>query len=205
MKKIIFYTLCGVLLVFTAHRLFSTSAPDIRNSSPASSVVVCFGDSLTAGYGASAGKDYPSQLSELLGMPVINAGVSGDTTRDALERLETDVLSTGPGMVFITLGGNDLKNRIPADEAFSNLRVIVEEIQNLGAMVIIGGIDIPLYGRGFGDRYRELASRTGAVLVPNVLGGIIGNRKLMSDPIHPNDAGYQVMARMFYDAVKPYL
>ena len=193
------------LLVFAAHRLFSTPSPDIRNSNPVSSVVVCFGDSLTAGYGASRGNDYPSQLSKLLGRPVINAGVSGDTTRDALERLEKDVLSKEPGIVFITLGGNDLKNRSPADEAFGNLSLIIQEIQGVGAMVVLGGIDIPLYGRGFGDRYRELASRTGAVLVPNVLHGIIGNRKLMSDPIHPNDAGYEIIARMFYDAVKPYL
>ena len=128
--------------------------------------IICFGDSLTAGTGASEGMDYPSQLSRRIGRRVINAGVPGDTTADGLARIEADVLRQSPRLVLITLGGNDLKNRTPKDAAFENLRQIVTRIHDAGAVAIIGGIDIPLYGRGFGGglqkagrRYRRRAHR----------------------------------------------
>jgi lysophospholipase L1-like esterase len=163
--------------------------------------IICFGDSLTSGTGAAAGKDYPAQLSQLLARPVINAGVPGDTTARALKRLEKDVLLRSPRIVLITLGGNDLKNRIPRKRAFANLKRIVATIQDAGALVILGGIDLPVFGRGFGKGYEAVAAETRAILIPDILEGIFGNRKLMSDPIHPNDDGYALMARRFYQAI----
>jgi acyl-CoA thioesterase I len=180
-------------------------APTIRNASPAKGNIICFGDSLTYGTGATPGMDYPSRLSRMIARPVINAGRPGDTTASALTRLETDVLEKSPGIVLITLGGNDLKNRISKKSAFENLRRIIRAIQDRGALVILGGIDIPLWGRGFGEGYRAVAEETGAVLVPNIFDGIMGNRNLMSDPIHPNDDGYAVMAGYFRSAIRPYL
>ena len=171
---------------------------------PVGETIVCFGDSLTYGTGAARGMDYPAQLSEMIGQPVINAGVPGDTTAGALARIE-EVLSKNPRIVLLTLGGNDLKNRISKQTAFQNLKQIVTKIQAKGALVVIGGIDIPFYNRGFDESYRELANETGAVLVPNVFEGIMGHRDLMSDAIHPNGKGYAVMAGHFYDAMKPYL
>ena len=103
------------------------------------------------------------------------------------------------------MGGNDLKNKVPKEKAFSNLDKIVRSIQAKGALVILGGVDIPLMGRGFREAYRELAKKTGAVLVPNVLEGIMGKSELMSDPIHPNDKGYAIMAEKFHKAIQPYL
>ena len=167
--------------------------------------IICFGDSLTAGTGASRGMDYPAQLSRLISREVVNAGVPGDTTAEGLARLEADVLSQSPRLVLITLGGNDLKNRIPKEEAFRNLREIVDRIHEAGAVAIIGGIDIPLYGRGFGAAYRKLAEETGAVLIENILEDILGDRALMSDPIHPNDAGYAIMAERFHEAIRAFL
>jgi lysophospholipase L1-like esterase len=71
--------------------------------------------------------DYPSQLSKMISRPVINAGVPGDTTASALERLERDVLAYSPDIVLITLGGNDLKNGVASDSAFKNLKKIVNQ------------------------------------------------------------------------------
>ena len=138
-------------------------------------------------------------------MPVMNKGVPGDTTARALARLDQDVLSQSPRTVLITLGGNDLKNGIPKDTAFQNLKRIIGSIQATGALVIVGGIDLPFWGRGFGEGYGEVCRETGAVLVPNILDGIIGNSKLMSDPIHPNDAGYTKVAERFLKALNPSL
>ncbi len=97
-------------------------------------------------------------------------------------------------MVLVTLGGNDLPNGVAEDIAFENLKRIVESIQAQGVQVIIGGLKFPLKDRGFATGYKELADQTGAVLIPDILEDIIGNRKLMSDPIHPNEDGYKISA-----------
>ncbi len=186
-------------------RIVRPTAPDIRNAEPLGTTLIAFGDSLTYGTGSGKGRDYPTRLSEMLGLPVANAGIPGDTTASALRRLEADVLTRSPRIVFITLGGNDLKNGVSREKAFRNLRSIVEAIQSEGALVVLGGIDIPFWGRGFAQAYRDLARETGAVLIPNIFDGIMGNRRLMSDSIHPNAAGYALMAEKFYEAVRPYV
>jgi len=199
MNKIFYIALCAVILFLGYRMFFSSSAGTKADFS--GRTIVCFGDSLTYGTGAGEDMDYPSQLSQMLGQPVINAGVPGDTTDRALQRLEQDVVLESPDLVLITLGGNDLKNGVAKDRAFDNLRLIVNSIQNTGAQVILGGIQFPVRDRGFGRAYQELADDTGVILIPNIFAGIMGNRKLMSDPIHPNDAGYKVMAKKFYEAM----
>ncbi len=172
---------------------------------PAEGNIICFGDSLTYGTGASEGMDYPNQLSGLIGLPVINAGVPGDTTKDALQRIEKDVLNKSPRIVLITLGGNDLKNRVGKEEAFRNLKEIITLIKAKGAVVVVAGIDIPLMARGFGDAYKQVCEETGSLLIPNIYSGVIGHDDLMSDPIHPNDKGYQIFAERFYAVIKDLL
>ena len=201
MKKLIYFILAGLVLLL-GYKFLTSTHQDFSNGSVGEKII-CFGDSLTHGTGASRGKDYPSQLSKMISRPVINAGVPGDTTARALQRLERDVLSYSPDLVLVTLGGNDLKNGIAKDVAFENLVIIVKSIQEQGAQVIIGGLHIPMRDRGFGKGYKELADETGATLIPNIHEGIMGNRKLMSDPIHPNDAGYRIMAERFYKAILP--
>jgi acyl-CoA thioesterase I len=193
-----------LLLIFVGYKLLPSSSYDIRNAKPTGRTIVCFGDSLTYGTGAAKGMDYPSQLAGLTGRPVVNLGVPGDTTAGALARINT-VLEKDPRMVLLTLGGNDLKNRVPKDTAFNNLERIIRMLQDRGALVVIGGIDIPFYGRGFGPAYEALAVKTGSVLIPNVYEDIMGRSKLMSDSIHPNSAGYTILADHFYKAIKPYL
>lgn len=192
-----------LLVLFIGYQLLGSSH-DIRNTAPTGTTIVCFGDSLTYGTGADEGRDYPSQLAAMIGRPIINLGVPGETTTGALARIDT-VLEKEPRMVLLTLGGNDLKNRVPRQMAFDNLERIIRMIQDRGALVVIGGIDIPVYGRGFGSAYEELAVKTGSVLIPNVYTDIMGRANLMSDPIHPNSDGYTILAGHFYEAIKPYL
>jgi lysophospholipase L1-like esterase len=141
----------------------------------------------------------------MIGQPVINAGVPGDTTTRALERLEEDVLSQSPRIVLITLGGNDLKNGVRKDVAFRNLKTIIEAIQAEGGLVILGGVKFIILDKGYGEMYKKLTKETDIILVPNVLKGLIGKDKYMNDPIHPNGQGYTIMAERFYEAMKPYL
>jgi lysophospholipase L1-like esterase len=167
--------------------------------------IICFGDSLTYGTGAVPGKSYPAQLAEMIGQPVINSGIPGDTTARALQRLERDVLSKSPHMVLITLGGNDMKNGVDKKIAFKNMREIVETIRAKEALVVIGGVKLLFWDRGYAEEYERLAEETGALLIPNVLKGLIGHDDLMHDTIHPNAAGYKIMAERFHKAIKPYL
>ena len=194
----------GCLLVAVVVYWLIPSSYEIRNAVPTGKTIVCFGDSLTAGIGGGKGMDYPAQLSRLIGMEIINAGVPGDTTARALDRV-TDVLELQPRIVMITLGGNDLKNGVGREIAFANLAEIVRRFQDNGALVVIGGLDLPFWGRGFGDAYEELAEKTGSVLVANIYQDILGKPNLMSDRIHPNSEGYAVMAQYFYGALRPYL
>jgi len=202
MRKAVYFFFIAAVLFFGWFLLFGQPGPERAGRQGSAGPVVCFGDSLTYGTGAAEGRDYPSQLSAMLGVTVINAGVPGDTTASALARLESDVLVHAPATVLVTLGGNDLKNGVPADEALANLTRIVEKLQQAGCRVVVGGLRFPLRDRGYGRAYGELAERTGALLIPHVLEGIMGRPALMSDPIHPNGEGYTVMARRFYDALK---
>jgi len=200
MKKLIYFILAGLILL-AGYKFLTSTHQDFSNRSVGGKII-CFGDSLTYGTGASSGKDYPSQLSKLISRPVINAGRPGDTTASALQRLEKDVLSYSPDIVLITLGGNDLKNGVATGTAFENLKMIVNLIHNQGARVIIGGLRIPFRDRGFGRGYQKLADETGATLIPNILEDIMGNRELMSDPIHPNDSGYKIVAERFNKSLR---
>ncbi len=175
----------------------------LLNDPPGSGPVVAFGDSLTAGTGATPGDDFPSLLAALIGEPVINAGVPGDTTAHAQRRVDR-VAAARPRLVLVTLGGNDLRRGVEREEAFANLARIVERLQRAGALVVIGGIDIPLLGRGYGQAYRELAEASGSLLVPDVFDGILGEPGMMADTVHPNDAGYALMAQRFADLISPY-
>jgi acyl-CoA thioesterase I len=109
MKIIIFlFTIVVVSMIM----FFSIpSSYEIKNADPIGDTIVCFGDSLTYGTGAEKGMDYPSQLSKLIGVEVINASVPGDTTAKALNRLN-EIINMNPRIVLITLGGNDLKNKM---------------------------------------------------------------------------------------------
>jgi len=193
-------TLPVLLFLFILSACGQSEQPLLRGQN-----IICFGDSLTFGTGAPLNRSYPAQLSEMIGQPVINAGIPGDTTARALQRLSRDVLSHSPRIVLITLGGNDLKNGVDKKTAFKNLVEIVKTIQAEGALVVVGGIKLLFWDRGYDEEYEKLAEVTGALLIPNILSGLMGNDQLMSDTIHPNAAGYEIMARRFHKAIEPYL
>ncbi len=179
--------------------------PKIADLDSKGTEIICFGDSITKGIGATEGKDYPSVLSQKLGMPVINAGVSGDTTQDALNRIDRDILQRDPRMVIVEFGGNDFLHRLPINTTFNNLDRIVAKIRNKKAIVVL----VEVAAGSFGDDYyaglRDIADRRGAVLISNIMKGIYADPSLKSDQIHPNDAGYSIIADRIYNEVKPLL
>lgn len=177
----------------------------IKNLHSRGSTIVCLGDSLTYGVGASPGHDYPSLLSKALGMEVINAGVDGDETEDALKRLDRDVLSKNPRLVIILLGANDYLDGVPVSKAFQNLDEIVRRIQAQGAMVVVGEIGTSIFGSALQRRWDHIVTTHQVAYVPRLLGTYFFNPTLKSDNLHPNDKGYEIIAEHMLQVVKPLL
>lgn len=177
----------------------------IRNLRSAGRTIVCFGDSLTEGVGAGEGEDYPSALSRQLALPVVNAGRRGDTTADALERLSDAVLSKNPRLVILLLGGNDFLRQRPRQETRTNLAEIVQRVQAQGAIVAIAGIQLGLFTDEYGEIFEQTAEKFGALYIPQVMKGSLGKSSLKSDPIHPNGAGYRLIAERIAEKIKPLL
>ncbi|MCC2630222.1 MAG: arylesterase [Candidatus Paceibacter sp.] len=163
--------------------------------------VVAFGDSLVSGIGATEGNDLVSILSRKIRKPIINKGVSGNTSAQGLARID-EVVALQPDLVFVLLGGNDALQRISRQETFSNLDTIISTLQKNGAMVVLLGIQGGPLGDPFKSEFKTLANRYKLIYVPNVLEGLFGHSDLMYDAVHPNDAGYRKMADRVYEAVK---
>jgi acyl-CoA thioesterase-1 len=181
-----------IFAAWVAWRHFSIG--NVRNLDSHGTNVIAFGDSLTAGYGAQAGEDYPSRVSAATGIAIINAGISGDTTEAALARLDRDVLSRDPRIVILGLGGNDYLQSIPLATTEANLRSIIDKIEAAGAAVILLGFRFPSLNADYEAMYKRVAKDERCFFVANVLSGILTHPELKSDEVHPNARGYQLMA-----------
>ncbi len=193
----------AAVLVFLGFWLLRPSPYSrVRNLESNGASVIAFGDSLTSGYGASPGQDYPSRLSALSGVQVVNAGRSGDTTESALGRIENDVLSGNPRIVIVGLGGNDFLGGMGIQSTEANLRKIVRQIQGTGAMVVLLGFRFPSLTANYEEMYERVAGEEGCLLVDRTLKGILTDPALRSDQIHPNARGYDLMAQRMTEPLK---
>ena len=178
---------------------------NIKNIGSQGRNIICFGNSLTSGVGASPGNDYPSVLVKNIEFPVINAGRAGDTTEDGLRRIVQDVLNRDPRLVIVQFGGNDFLRGIPKEKTLKNLDKIVKNIQDAGAMVVLVEVRTTLIGDQYLPGFKKIAKQRAAYLIPDVLKGIMTNPNLKSDHIHPNDEGYEIMAARILKAIKSLL
>jgi acyl-CoA thioesterase-1 len=168
----------------------------------AASVVVAFGDSITEGFGVSRGQDYPSQLERALAakgikVRMVNAGVSGDTTNNALDRLSS-VISAKPDLVILEFGGNDGLRGLSPDLTRKNLSELIVRLRKAGARVLLVGMTLPknygsAYLKKFEQTYKDLAAQHKVTLVPVAPAEVLGGAKglMQNDGIHPTAAGYQ--------------
>jgi acyl-CoA thioesterase I len=159
--------------------------------------IVAFGDSLIRGLGSTSGNDMVSVLSDKIGEKIVNLGISGDTTTTGLQRVDR-VLELRPSVVILLLGGNDFLRRVPRETTFQNLEQIITRLQEEGIVVILVGVRGGLFTDEFRGDFERLSKKHNTFFVPNILDGIIGNESLMSDPIHPNNKGYALMAEKIY-------
>jgi len=157
--------------------------------------VVFLGDSITSGDGVTPEATFAHRLGVALGVPVWNAGVSGDTTTGALQRLGTDVLAHRPRVVVVELGVNDEVDRHrPAGETLATLERIARRLRKRGAAVVLvytpfGDFDRDVYREGL----RDIARRERARLVESFYDGIVPH--LTVDGLHPSVEGHAELAR----------
>ncbi len=179
------------------------------------SAIVCFGDSITAGFGLDAGQSFPDLLQvdldrHALRYRVANLGVSGDTTQDGLARLPM-ALAEKPAIVILELGGNDGLRGIPIAITQANLAQMIEAFQGAGARVVLAGMSLPPnYGPAFIKKfeavYRDLAAKYHVTLIPFLLEGVGAHDEFMQrDGIHPNAAGARKVEALVMKAVTPLL
>lgn len=167
---------------------------------PADTPVLAFGDSVTAGVGAAAGMDYPVTLAAATGWEVINAGVSGDTARQARKRLAALLSAHQPALVIVELGGNDFLRQTPAAKVREYLREIIREARKSGAIVALVAVPrLSLLRASVGALsdspiYAELAAEEDVLLIPAVFSDVLSDEALRADEIHPNARGYQQFA-----------
>ncbi len=192
-------------LIMTVTLVSGCAKKEIKNSDAKGELIICFGDSLTFGYGANPGEDYPSIMSKMTDIPLVNAGVDGDTTFMALERLEQDVLSKNPRLVIVEFCGNDFIKKIPQADTVNNLAQMIDRIHNKGAMVALVDISAGFFMLEYRWAYRKLAAEKQVIFIPSVLQGVLTNPSLKSDFLHPNASGYKIIAERIYQAIKPYL
>ena len=194
----------AVSIAAVAVYLFFFNTAPIANSPSAGTDIVAFGDSLVAGTGSSDGHDFVSLLSGAIGQPIVNLGVPGDTTADGLARIN-GLDAYKPKVVLLLLGGNDYLKRIPQEQTFANLAAIIKDIQSRGAIVLLLGVRGGLFGDHFSSGFEDLRDTYHTAYVSNVLDGLLGDKKYMSDQVHPNDAGYRLIAERIAPVLKELL
>ena len=167
---------------------------------PAGSTVLALGDSLTFGTGASPESAYPAMLAELTGWQVVNAGVAGDTSAQALQRQPALLAQHQPRLVIVSIGGNDFLRKLPEEETRANITAICRQALDSGAQVLLVAVPKVSLSAAMGQMtdhplYAEIARELGVPLQREGWGEVLGNETLRSDAVHANAKGYAQFAR----------
>lgn len=178
-------------------------------------VLVCFGDSITAGFGLQPEQAYPAALQRKLDRggyryEVSNQGTSGATSKDAVASLRT-ILQLHPSVVIVEFGGNDGLRGLPLEQTRRNLDTVLTAFENAHVKVLLAGITLPPnygpdYIQAFDGIYRDLAQKHHTALVPMLYKDLIRvPNTIQSDGIHPTAQGSEMIANTLFPALKPLL
>jgi acyl-CoA thioesterase-1 len=178
-------------------------------------VVACFGDSLTAGLGTDPGQSYPDYLQKILNdanypYRVVNEGVSGNTTKDGLNRIGR-ILALHPVLVVVEFGGNDGLRGLPLEQTKSNLGSIIEQLQAAHTRVALAGITLPPdygpdYIAKFNAMYPALAKQYHLPMLPFLLQNVYGvPGDMQDDKTHATAQGNKQVAANVAGLIEPML
>jgi acyl-CoA thioesterase I len=195
----------SIWLLLLAAPLFAADRP----------VIVCYGDSITAGYGLNPGESYPDALERALTergytYKVSNMGTSGATTKDAVTAIQT-VLGAHPAVAIVEFGGNDGLRGLPLDQTRKNLDAVLTALTNAHIKVLLAGITLPPnygpdYIHSFDQVFRDLAAAHRVAFVPMIYKDMVNvPGTIQPDGIHPTAKGSAIIAKTLLPALTPLL
>jgi acyl-CoA thioesterase-1 len=191
------------------------TAPAVAPDNDSRPLIVCFGDSLTAGYGADDGQSYPDFLQKDLDRDgfryrVANEGVSGNTTKDGVERL-AGVIAMKPEVVVLEFGGNDGLRGLKVPTTRGNLSTMIAGLKSAGIKVLIVGITLPPsygadYVNAFTASFPILGRKFNEPVLPFIYKDIYGvDGMIQADGIHATDKGNEAVAKNVLPMLEPLL
>ncbi len=175
---------------------------------PSGTRVLALGDSLTAPHGVTPEQAWPTLLAAKTGWAVVNAGVSGDTSAGALQRLPGLLEEHNPQLVLVTLGGNDMLRRLPQGQTTANLGRMLVLAKARGTKAVLLATPKPsLAGAAFNNLsaaefYREVAKENQVPLIEDAMAEVLSKTELKGDQLHPNAAGHALLATKIFEALK---
>lgn len=192
------------MTLFIAFLLVACSTTDRLPRIPSDGVILAFGDSITYGTGAGQGESYPALLGSLTGRRVVNAGVPGEVTAEGVARLPAVLERERPALMILCHGGNDLLRRLDRGEAADNLRAMVRMARERGVAVVLVSVPAPDLSLSPPEFYADIAREFRIPCERKVLTRILRNGSLKSDHIHPNAAGYRLLAEALAKLLEKY-
>ncbi|MFZ3018186.1 MAG: arylesterase [Gallionella sp.] len=197
-----------MLLVFGALMLAACGSEPQQTALPPGSKVLALGDSLTAGVGVSPEQAWPALLASRTGWEVVNGGVSGDKSGDALARLPALLEEHRPLLVLVTLGGNDMLRHVPEPETVANLGQILDLVQASGAAAVLLATPQPsVAGAVFRNLsppefYLKVADEHRVPLIEEAIPEVLSDPAMKVDPLHPNAEGHALLTGKIFDALQ---
>jgi acyl-CoA thioesterase I len=178
-------------------------------------LIVCYGDSITAGLGLNSGQSYPNALQRDLDRlrytyTVSNMGTSGATTKDAVANVRS-VLEMHPAVAIVEFGGNDGLRGLPLEQTRKNLDAVLSALDNAHIKVLLAGITLPPnYGPDYIDAfnkvYRDLATKHHVAFVPMIYKDLVNvPGTIQGDGIHPTAKGSEIIAKTLLPVLRPLL
>ncbi len=183
-----------------------------------SKTILCFGDSITAGYGLDDSNEaFPALLQQKvdaskLNYTVINSGVSGETTAGGKSRIDWVIKQT-PDIFLLELGANDGLRGVALTQTRSNLQSIINTVKEKSpnTIIVLAGMELPPnmgqeYTTEFRQLFADIAEKNHLEFIPFILKDVGGIAKLnQSDGVHPNVEGHKILANTVWEKLKPLL
>jgi len=190
-KLYLVFSVCLFLLLGCGQPKLSPLSPD--------DVIVAFGDSLTVGVGVDDSDSYPNVLSRLTGMTVIGAGVSGETTQEGLVRFPQVIEQHNPDLIVLLEGGNDILRNHSSQQTEQNLSDMVQMARERDIQIVLIGVPEKRLFSDSAPFYDRIAEQYDLAYDPDVIGQLMRDASMKSDPIHFNRDGYAALAERVYE------
>jgi lysophospholipase L1-like esterase len=165
----------------------------------ADATLLAFGDSLTRGKGVTEAASYPTVLSKLISRTVVNAGVSGETTRRGVARFADVLKAASPELVILMHGGNDILRDMDRSETKAHLSTMIEHAHAAGVQVLLLGLPEKRLFSSSAAIYGELAEQYSIVFEPSIVSSLLRQPKMKSDAVHFNAHGYAALAERIHE------